>query len=383
MYLDMNVASTTWHKSPSPYQSSPALVSVRQWTGLQTNNDDTLLPLSPAVTVLDRLYSASCLRASQVQVAMMHSAENAPIAVRRESERAAKRYATLGVSASDASQHTVIYPGACQPQELDASWLLQASSFSVLTRQRGVFIALPSAKTDRHAQAQTSSQSGTEGPDPVFDVSDAQQHAFLAETLHVPQRLYKDSSIMEMCTPGGGGRPRTPAPAADEDTLADDASPSRVGNANAEGDAQKAVAQPDHAPCDPQIAVAGCAKCATTTLHSWLTTHPNIVRPWQKEPNYDFAPGDTSSANAYLADLRFGNRNLQSGDTRRRLTIDGSTHLLWNMTHVTNLRRFCPSVKTIVVVCDPVSRWVEGFEGRRGGGTVDDCLELNVSFSSK
>ena len=289
----------------------------------------------------------------------MHSAEDAPSAIRRESERAAKRYATLGVGAGDASQHTVIYPEACQPQELDASWLLQASFFSVLTRQRAVFIALPSAKTDRHAQAQASSQSGAEGSDPVFDVSDAQQHAFLAETLHVPPRLYKDSSIMEVCTPGGGGggRPGTTVLAADEDILAREASreasPSRA-------DAQRDVAQPDHAPCDPQIAVAGCAKCATTTLHSWLATHPNIVRPWQKEPNYDFAPGDTSSANAYLADLRFGNRNLQRGDTRRRLTIDGSTHLLWNMTHVTNLRRFCPSVKTIVVVCDPVSRWVRG-----------------------
>ena len=41
-----------------------------------------------------------------------------------------------------------------------------------------------------------------------------------------------------------------------------------------------------------------------------------------------------------------------------RLTIDASTHLFWNMTHVKNLWKRNPHAKLIAVACEPTERYV-------------------------
>jgi hypothetical protein len=46
-------------------------------------------------------------------------------------------------------------------------------------------------------------------------------------------------------------------------------------------------------------------------------------------------------------------------------TLDGSTHLAWNMTHLRNLKKFCPSTKIAVLTCDPVKRLVSHWNYRR------------------
>lgn len=355
----------------------PALPShhSQQWSagdGAAAADASTGARLSPAVAVLDRLYSASCLRACQLQVAAVNGGQAPPgaSAVAAAAADNAARLGQLGIGASDINAHTVIYPSECVAEELDAGWLLQASRFSMLAGQRATFVALPATASDRH---------GAE-PDPNFDVSPAQRRVYHVDTLHVPKVLLAgdadrqcgeaarqvdtDNNVENAQVDNSLSNGLADAQVRnEEDETQPPESSALARHANGEG-SQVGDGVAEHragrtftgANCIPHVAVAGCAKCATTTLHAWMATHPNIVRPWQKEPNYDFAPGDVTGAQAYRANLAFGNRGLAPDDNRRRLTIDGSTHMFWNLTHVRNLRRFCPSTKVIVVVCDPVAR---------------------------
>ena len=103
--------------------------------------------------------------------------------------------------------------------------------------------------------------------------------------------------------------------------------------------------------CHPSIALIGAAKCGTTALHDKLVTHPAIRRPVEKEPHFDFMHHTASEQEAYIDQLHG-----EVDDDDGRLTIDSSTHYLWNDTNLRALKMFCPSVRVVAVLCEPVKR---------------------------
>ena len=38
----------------------------------------------------------------------------------------------------------------------------------------------------------------------------------------------------------------------------------------------------------PSVLLAGFPKCGTTSLHEMLTSHPEMINPNEKEPNFSF-----------------------------------------------------------------------------------------------
>ena len=103
--------------------------------------------------------------------------------------------------------------------------------------------------------------------------------------------------------------------------------------------------------CAPHVVIAGVPKCATTAIHDILTTHPSFSAPLIKEPNYNF---NITSGPAYKEYIE----QLGATASSKKLTIDSSTHYLWNISNMAALHKFCPTTKVIVVLCDPVRRCV-------------------------
>ena len=117
--------------------------------------------------------------------------------------------------------------------------------------------------------------------------------------------------------------------------------------------------------CAPHGALAGYAKCATSTLQygrwrggqgagpcgltrvgvhygvgsAWLLLHPEIVVPWSKEPNYDFADRASAGGQKYLQALFYGQQQSHAGIKWGRPAL---AHLLAVLVLVVARMRACP-----------------------------------------
>jgi hypothetical protein len=124
----------------------------------------------------------------------------------------------------------------------------------------------------------------------------------------------------------------------------------------------------------PNLFIVGAPRCGTTSLFSYLGTHPDVFAPVEKEPHfYDrdvIGPGGPS-AETY--------RGLFDGRRDERWLLDATTTYLYSRTAPAAILSDCPDAHIIVSVRDPVTfvtSWhaLQLASGRETIRTVEDAL---------
>lgn len=101
----------------------------------------------------------------------------------------------------------------------------------------------------------------------------------------------------------------------------------------------------------PNFFIVGAPKCGTTALHSYLSEHPNVFTCSPKEPNYFATDFPTQryvqSEEAYL-------KLFASADESKTLQGEASVWYMYSQEAVSNIFRFNPTAKIIVMVRNPL-----------------------------
>jgi hypothetical protein len=101
----------------------------------------------------------------------------------------------------------------------------------------------------------------------------------------------------------------------------------------------------------PNFFIVGAPKCGTTALAQYLSEHPAVVMSQPKEPHYfaDDLPRlrDTADEDEYLAMFAgIGDDTLAVGEA--------SVFYLYSQVAITNIRRFNPEARFVVMIRDPL-----------------------------
>lgn len=114
----------------------------------------------------------------------------------------------------------------------------------------------------------------------------------------------------------------------------------------------------------PNFFIIGAPKCGTTSLASWLSTHPDIFISPIKEPHYfstDFKRGDLNGIEEYS--------NLFVDAPIEALAVgEASTEYLYSDVAVNNIERQFPGSRYVVMIRDPVDLAYSLYNYERAGG---------------
>lgn len=99
----------------------------------------------------------------------------------------------------------------------------------------------------------------------------------------------------------------------------------------------------------PNLLIAGCMKCGSSTLHSWLQQHPDIFLTKKKELHYFDSPSKIKSGvDDYLAYFRDGRDYKYCGEsTPSYIAMSGA---------IKAMHAFNPRFKILIIIRDPVRR---------------------------
>lgn len=109
--------------------------------------------------------------------------------------------------------------------------------------------------------------------------------------------------------------------------------------------------------CHPNTFLIGAPKCGTTSLASYLASHPNAFVCEPKEPNYwgkDLKPDPSqngislSDKNAYLSLFAASSPKIHAA------RCDASTTYIWSDVAIRNIMNHYPSAKIILMLRNPV-----------------------------
>lgn len=110
----------------------------------------------------------------------------------------------------------------------------------------------------------------------------------------------------------------------------------------------------DNRPSDPRqpnLFILGAPKCGTTSLASWLGSHPEIYSSPVKEPHHY----NTDEKQRYYPDREHYLSLFDGADPRRhRYLLEASVWYLHSEEAVPNILRDCPEARFIVCVRNPV-----------------------------
>lgn len=145
----------------------------------------------------------------------------------------------------------------------------------------------------------------------------------------------------------------------------------------------------------PSFFIVGAAKAGTTTLYNWLASHPDVYMSPVKEPNFFAKDIDTSKLRpqvkkrldaqdldgfiskgmngtlhrAYITDANQYN-DLFSGMKPGMIAGEASASYLWSHVAASEIKKYNPSAKIIVVLRDPATRaWSHYLMDRKLGFT--------------
>lgn len=113
--------------------------------------------------------------------------------------------------------------------------------------------------------------------------------------------------------------------------------------------------------------VIGAMKTGTTSLHSYLTQHPELCVPYTKK-EINFFNNDVH----WAAGLDWYEQNFERGDLKRGEVNPNYSMFPRCQTVPQRIHKFSPNAKLIYVVRDPIERmcshihhnWIKGFEDR-------------------
>jgi hypothetical protein len=136
----------------------------------------------------------------------------------------------------------------------------------------------------------------------------------------------------------------------------------------------------------PNFIVIGASRSGTTSIHRWLSDHPDVFVPREKSPNYFAAPEPVPSweppqarvmARQWVRDLETY-ESLFDGAASRPAIGDVSPVYLQATGIAARIRERCPDVKLIALLRDPAERAFAHFLGRRRDG-----IEPVSSFAAR
>jgi hypothetical protein len=143
----------------------------------------------------------------------------------------------------------------------------------------------------------------------------------------------------------------------------------------------------------PTFLIIGAARSGTTLLSQVLSRHPDVCFTDPKEPHFlafagqrvDFVgPGDTDSINRYTITDESGWRGLfepGAGCTQRG---EGSVSTLYyTRTAMENITRYCPDVRLIAVLRDPVDRAFSAYSYLVGRGRETETFERGLDLEEE
>jgi Sulfotransferase domain len=101
---------------------------------------------------------------------------------------------------------------------------------------------------------------------------------------------------------------------------------------------------------NPDFFIIGAPKCGTTSLATWLASHPQILMPRIKEPHFFSCDLDNGSIRSWRA-----YRRLFRDATERHLAVgEASTSYLYSHEAVPAIERALPGARYIVLLRNPV-----------------------------
>lgn len=105
-------------------------------------------------------------------------------------------------------------------------------------------------------------------------------------------------------------------------------------------------------PSKPNLFIVGFAKCGTTALHEYLSTHPHVHPSFPKEPHFFIEPmWRKSPARTEAEYLRF----FAGAPKDARVLLDSSAVHIYSPQALRKIREFNPDAKIIVMVRNPVN----------------------------
>jgi len=104
-------------------------------------------------------------------------------------------------------------------------------------------------------------------------------------------------------------------------------------------------------PAKPNLFIVGFAKCGTTALHEYLSTHPNVHPSFPKEPHFFIERAwRKSPARTEAEYLRF----FAGAPKGAHVWLDSSAVHIYSPSALQKIRDFNPAAKIIVMVRNPV-----------------------------
>ena len=102
----------------------------------------------------------------------------------------------------------------------------------------------------------------------------------------------------------------------------------------------------------PNLFILGAPKCGTTALRDYLGSHPEVFSCAPDEPH--FFSTDLVGRSTELSEKQYLRKYFSGVKKHHKIIIDKSTWYLYSKNAVSNILRFNPDSKFIVMVRNPV-----------------------------
>ena len=132
------------------------------------------------------------------------------------------------------------------------------------------------------------------------------------------------------------------------------------------------------------IIIAGLPKCGTSSLHYYLTQHPDIITPKKKEIRF-FNQNNDYNIKTY--------NKLLNGNDKDKYTIDSTPYYSWrfNFNVPSKIKNYLPETKIILMFRNPADRLFSNFLMNNPNGDINkeynkylkNPVQKNISQYSK
>lgn len=132
------------------------------------------------------------------------------------------------------------------------------------------------------------------------------------------------------------------------------------------------------------IIIAGLPKCGTSSLHYYLTQHPDIIVPEKKETRF-FNQNNGYNIKTY--------ERLLNGNNKNKYTIDSTPYYSWrfNFNVPSKIEKYLPETKIILMFRNPADRLFSNFLMNNPNGDINKeynkylkkPVQTNISQYSK
>jgi len=132
------------------------------------------------------------------------------------------------------------------------------------------------------------------------------------------------------------------------------------------------------------IIIAGLPKCGTSSLHYYLTQHPDIITPKKKEIRF-FNQNNDYHIKTY--------KKLLNGNDKDKYTIDSTPYYSWrfNFNVPSKIKNYLPETKIILMFRNPADRLFSNFLMNNPNGDINkeynkylkNPVQKNISQYSK